>query len=191
VEYQIKKYRNNFLVISLATFCLAILIIILLKNREVDQNYYRSNPVINNGLIYLEGQSFPFTGRIMDTLDNKMMVEFDVVNGLKNGEYFLFSFSGKLIAYGFLENNKNIGTWKYYYENGQVECSGEFKDDEPIGKWNWYYEDGVKKCEGLYLKGLPEGKWMKYDNDGYPGLVINFSSGEVISIIEIQKPKMI
>ena len=74
----------------------------------------KGNASNNDGLIYVGEESIPFTGRMFDTLDNKMMVEFDVVNGLKNGEFFLFSPSGKLKAYGFIENNKKVGTWEYY-----------------------------------------------------------------------------
>jgi antitoxin component YwqK of YwqJK toxin-antitoxin module len=191
VEYQIKKYKINLLVFLSVTLVVAILSIIIFKNNEVHQDQYRTSLFLKNGVIYVEGETSPFTGRMLDTLDNKMMVEFDVVNGLKNGEFFLYSVSGKLKAYGYMQNNKNTGTWEYYYDNGHLECTGEFKNDKPIGKWFWYYENGVRKCEGIYLNGVPEGNWMKYDNDGYPGLLINYYSGEIISIVEIYKPKMI
>jgi antitoxin component YwqK of YwqJK toxin-antitoxin module len=191
VEYQIKKYKISVLVFFFATVFLALLSSLIFKNKEVYQDHYKNNLLLKDGVIFVEGESFPFTGRMLDTLDNKMMVEFDVVNGLKNGEFFLYSVSGKLKAYGIMENNKNTGTWEYYYDNGQLECKGEFKNDKPIGKWFWYYENGVRKCEGIYLNGVPEGNWMKYDNDGYPGLLINYYSGEILSIVEIYKPKMI
>jgi antitoxin component YwqK of YwqJK toxin-antitoxin module len=191
VDTQIKKYKLNVTVFFFIMFFAAILNISIFKNEELQQNQSKNNVVLNDGLIYTVEESSPFTGRILDTLDNQMKVEFDVVNGLKNGEFFLFSVSGKLKAYGFLEDNKNTGTWEYYYENGQLECMGEFENDRPIGKWIWYYENGAMKCEGIYLKGLPEGKWTKYDNVGYPGLVINFYAGEILSIVEIEKPKMI
>lgn len=191
VEYQIRKYKISVLVFFLAILFVALLSSLILKNKEVYQDQYKTSLILKDGVIYLEGELFPFTGRMQDTLDNNMMVEFDVVNGLKNGEFFLFSVSGKLKAYGFMENNKNTGTWEYYYENGQLECTGEFKNDKPNGNWFWYYENGLRKCEGIYINGKPEGSWMKYGNDGYPGLVINYYSGEVLSTVEIQKPKMI
>jgi antitoxin component YwqK of YwqJK toxin-antitoxin module len=191
VQYQIKKYKINLTVFLSVTLVVAILSIIIFNSKEFHQDQYKTSLFLKNGVIYVEGESFPFTGRMLDTLDNKMMVEFDVVNGLKNGEFFLYSVSGKLKAYGYMQNNKNTGTWEYYYDNGQLECTGEFKNDKPIGKWFWYYENGVRKCEGIYLNGVPEGNWMKYDNDGYPGLLINYYSGEIISIVEIYKPKMI
>lgn len=191
MDYQIKKYRINLEVFLSVTVVATILSIIIFKSKEVHQDQYKTYLILKDGVIYLEGDSFPFTGRMLDTLDNKMTAEFDVVNGLKNGEFFLFSVSGKLKAYGFMENNKNTGPWEYYYENGQLECTGEFKNDKPSGNWFWYYENGVRKCEGIYLNGMPEGNWIKYDNDGYPGLVINYYSGEVLSTVEIQKPKMI
>lgn len=191
MEYQIKKYSIKLVVFLSVTIVTTILSIIIFKSKELHQDQYKTSLILKDGVIYLEGKSIPFNGRIQDKLDDNTMVEFDVVNGLKNGEFFLYSVSGKLKAYGFMENNKNIGTWEYYYENGQLECKGEFKNDKPIGKWLWYYENGVRKCEGIYLNGIPEGNWMNYDNDGYPGLIINYYLGEVLSIVEIQKPKMI
>ena len=189
----LKVNKNKiYLLVFLFVILVAIIIsIFFFKSKAVKQNKSKNNFVLEEGIIYLEEESMPFTGRMLDTLDNEMIVEFDVVNGLKNGEFFLYSISGKLTAYGFMENNKNSGTWEYYYENGQIECVGEFKDDKPIGKWFWYFDNGVKKYEGFYQKGLPEGKWMKYDIYGNPGSVISFYAGEVISIIEIHKPTMI
>jgi antitoxin component YwqK of YwqJK toxin-antitoxin module len=191
VKYHSNKYKINVIVFFSATLFAAILSILIFKCKEVHQNQHKNNLVFKDGLIYVEEESIPFSGRMFDTLDNKMMVEYDVVNGLKNGEFFLFSVSGKLKAYGFMENNKNTGPWEYYYENGQLECTGEFNADKPGGKWFWYYENGMKKCEGIYLKGIPGGNWMKYDKDGYPESVIKYYSGEALSIVEIQKPKMI
>ncbi|MGB5289327.1 MAG: hypothetical protein WBQ32_08935 [Ignavibacteriaceae bacterium] len=191
MDYQVKKYKLIVTVIFFLMIFTAILSISIFKNEELQQNQSKNNVVLNDGLIYVGEESIPFTGRMFDTLDNKMMVEFDVVNGLKNGEFFLFSPSGKLKAYGFIENNKKVGTWEYYHENGQLESTGGFNNDKPSGKWVWYYENGTKKCEGIYLKGMPEGNWMKYDNEGYPGLVIKFCAGEVLSMVEIQKPKLI
>jgi len=190
-DYQITDFKLNIILFFFVTLFTAILSILIFQSKDVNINTHKNTMVLKDGLIFVEEETFPFTGRMFDTLDNKMMVEFDVIDGIKNGEFFLFSASGKLKAYGFFENNKNTRTWEYYYDNGQLECTGEFKNDKPCGKWNWYHENGARKCEGIYLKGMPEGKWTKYDNDGYPGLVINFYAGEILSIVEIQKPKMI
>ena len=191
VQYQIKKYKINLTVFLSVTLVVAILSIIIFNSKEFHQDQYKTSLFLKNGVIYVEGESFPFTGRMLDTLDNKMMVEFDVVNGLKNGEFFLYSVSGKLKAYGYMQNNKNDGAWEYFYDNGQLECTGEFNNDEPTGRWIWFYDNGFKKCEGIYLNGKLHGKWLKYDEEGYLCLLINYLGGEILNIVEITKPKMI
>jgi antitoxin component YwqK of YwqJK toxin-antitoxin module len=147
--------------------------------------------VINDGLIYLKGESLPYTGRILDTLQKKIIIEYDVVNGLKNGEFFLSNLDGIYTVYGFINNNKNVGTWHYYYDNGQLECTGAFNDDKPNGKWVWYYQNGVKKSEGIYINGKPEGKWSQYDQFGYLNLIIKYRGGDLLSTVKIDKPKLI
>ena len=147
--------------------------------------------VVNDGLIYQKGESQPFTGRILDTLQKSIIIEYDVVNGIKNGEFFLSNLDGIYTVYGFINDNKNVGTWHYYYDDGQLECTGDFKDDKPTGKWVWYHKNGVKKSEGFYINGRPEGKWIQYDEDGYTNLIIKYQNGELLSSVEITKPALI
>ena len=146
---------------------------------------------VNDGLIYQKGESQPFTGRILDTLQKSIIIEYDVVNGIKNGEFFLSNLDGIYTVYGFINDNKNVGTWHYYYDDGQLECTGDFKDDKPTGKWVWYHKNGVKKSEGFYINGRPEGKWIQYDKDGYTNLIIKYQNGELLSSVEITKPALI
>lgn len=183
------KADLNFIILTLIIIS-AILFIFLLKSTAW-KYHYSHDIVITDGVIYRSGESSPFTGRILDTLNNKIIVEYDVVNGLKNGEFFLSTLNGNFTVYGFMNNNKNVGTWQYFYESGQLESTGDFNNDEPIGKWIWYYQNGVKKCEGIYLKGQPEGRWVKFDEQSNPSMIINYERGEVVSEVKINKPKMV
>jgi antitoxin component YwqK of YwqJK toxin-antitoxin module len=146
---------------------------------------------MNDELIFLNGESTPFTGKIQDTLSNKMIVEFNVVKGIKHGQYLLFNLKGNLVISGFMENNKNDGNWEYFYDNGQLECTGDFNNDKPTGKWIWFYKNGIKKCEGIFSNGILEGKWVKYGEDGCLNIIINYGAGEILSIVEIDKPRTI
>ena len=53
--------------------------------------------------------SSPYTGHINDTLENKI-IGYDVVNGLKHGEFLISTLEGNFSVTGFVENNKNVGT---------------------------------------------------------------------------------
>jgi len=177
----------NSWIIFFEIILIVILIAFLFYSPSVKHNFSKRIIVINDGLIYQKGESQPFTGRILDTLQKQIIIEYDVVNGLKNGEFFLSNLDGIYTVYGFINNNKNVGTWKYYYDDGQLECTGKFNDDKPTGRWVWYYQNGVKKSEGIYINGKPEGKWIQYDQFGYRNLIIKYNAGEVLSIVKIDR----
>ncbi len=90
---------------------------------------------------------------MQDTIDNKILVEFDVVDGIRQGEFVMSTLEGNFAVIGHMKKNKNEGNWKYFYNNGQLECTGDFNNDEPVGKWTWFYENGSVKCEGTYING--------------------------------------
>jgi antitoxin component YwqK of YwqJK toxin-antitoxin module len=169
-----------------------IIIIVSLLIFLVDNLYFNSSDrykivVTDKDLIYSEDNSVPFTGKMQDTLDNKLIMEFNVVNGLKQGEFILLTMDGNFAVKGFMNKNKNDGNWKYYYENGQLECTGDFDNDKPTGKWIWFYKNGLTKCIGTFINGKPDGQWRKYNEDGFTCRIINYHSGEVISFIQLDK----
>ena len=65
-------------------------------------------------------------------------------------------------------NGKDYGTWKFYFQNGQLETKGGFnKFGERIGKWKYYHENGQLKQLSTYSKnGERTGKWYQYDING-------------------------
>ena len=139
----------------------------------------------------MNDNSVPFTGKMLDTLNNRLIIEFDVVNGLKQGKFTLLTLDGSFAVQGYMNKNKNDGNWKYYYEGGQLECTGNFNNDVPIGKWFWFYRNGLTKCEGLFINGKPDGQWIKYDEEGNPYAIIKYRVGEVISFIRIDNPSRV
>ena len=125
----------------------------------------KSSLIIKDNLLYKRGSNIPFTGREKAMVDNKI-VEYDVKDGLKHGEFRIFSADGKLEIQGQIDSNRNVGKWQYFYTNGEVESEGYFNYDRPDGNWVWHYPDGKKKEEGIYRNGERIGMWYKYDNNG-------------------------
>lgn len=120
---------------------------------------------VKEGLIFEENESKPFTGKIKDTLEGRI-IEYGVVEGRKNGMFKTFYMNGKVEMIGLIENNLNQGKWTYFYENGQIESEGNFLNDTVNGWWKWYFEDGILKEEGNFVNGSREGKWVIYNPDG-------------------------
>ena len=149
--------------------------------------YYTSHNIYTeDGLIYKEGEEEPFTGRILDTLDNKI-IEYDVVNGLKNGEFVVTSINNKSAVYGFIKDNKNVGKWSYFYRNGNLESEGNFTNDKPHGKWIWYYESGKVKTIGYYINGAEVGTWKTFDEKGSVINLVTYFEGEIVNEVESAK----
>ena len=183
------KVRIYYIFIVFEIICLVLLVITLLNLNS--SKHKTNNILIKDGLIYRSGESTPLTGKVLDTLDNKVILEYDVVNGIKEGQFFISTLEGKYTVFGSISANKNVGCWKYFYEDGQIQCSGCYDNDLPTGKWTWFYENGREMGEGLYLKGIKVGKWIEYDDTGYPISFILYQDDEVINKVEIHKPKMI
>jgi len=141
---------------------------------------------IKDGLIYKQGTDHPYTGRVLDTLENRI-IEYDVVNGMKTGEFCLLSISGEFAVHGYLENNQNVGSWRYFYSNGQLESQGNFKNDQPHGNWNWYYENGKLKTIGYFIDGRAEGTWRSFDDNGLLTSVTFYQNGDVKSEVVVDK----
>lgn len=175
-------------IIAAEIITLVILLILLVITSHFNYFQHSGITVANNDIIYSEDNSIPFTGKMLDTLDNKLIVEFHVVNGLKQGKFSLLKMDGSFALQGYMNKNKNDGNWKYYYEGGQLECTGNFDNDNMTGKWRWFHLNGALKCEGTYINGQPEGLWRKYNIDGTPCLLINYRFGEVISFVQLNNP---
>ncbi len=58
------------------------------------------------------------------------------------------------------------GTYRMYYENGQLEEEGTYKDGERDGLWKLYYENGQLFKEGTLKKGERHGPYKNYFDNG-------------------------
>jgi len=151
-------------------------------------NQYYSDQHIEikeDGLIYKVGRDNPFTGRIIDTLRNKIL-EYEVVNGVKNGEFRVSSVEGVVSIMGNVQDNMNIGEWNYFYPNGQLESKGNFNNDLPEGRWVWYYPNGDVKESGAFLDGLKTGRWYQYNPEGSLVAIIFYDFGEIIDELYLE-----
>jgi antitoxin component YwqK of YwqJK toxin-antitoxin module len=139
-----------------------------------------------NGLIFIQGKDQPFTGNVVDTLA-KRIIEYQVVDGKKNGDFQISSLEGKVEMEGKIKNNLNEGLWRYYYPNGQLESIGNFENNLSEGKWTWYFENGKIKEIGYFKSGKKEGSWIIYDEKGNVKRKAGFKEGQIIFNQEYDK----
>ena len=130
-----------------------------------EQETSKSTLIVENNLLYKRGSDVPFTGREKAMVENKV-IEYEVKDGYKHGEFRIYSEDGVLEVQGQLDSNRNVGRWQYFFPNGEIESEGFFVQDKPEGKWMWSYPDGKIKEEGFFEQGERIGTWYQYDHDG-------------------------
>ena len=167
------KYITAFLTIITASF--------LISSCGTYKNKY-SYRFGDDGLIYNAGNDELYTGTILDTAD--VVIEFQVVDGKKNGEFKTYYLNGQIEKFGYVINNENMGEWKYYYQDGQMETKGTFKNNKPEGIWTSYYPNGNISCEGIYKKGKQQSAWTYYNEKGEIINIIFYQDGEFVGLQE-------
>ena len=70
----------------------------------------------------------------------------------------------KLVS-SFLHNEK-YGQWKYFHENGLIDCIMHYKKNVVDSIYKEFYENGKKAIIGYYINGIRENDWKFYDSDG-------------------------
>jgi hypothetical protein len=58
----------------------------------------------------VQGKDELFSGKIVDTLAQRIL-EYEVVDGKKNGEFRISSLTGEVMMAGNIKNNLNEGLW--------------------------------------------------------------------------------
>jgi antitoxin component YwqK of YwqJK toxin-antitoxin module len=156
----------------LIKFFISVLIVILFISCNQKDEEKLSNPlVLKDGLLYSDTLSTtPFTGRNKSRMLN-MKIEYDVINGKKDGDFIVYFSNDKIQMAGKMKENKNVGEWKYYFPDGSLETSGYYDNDIPTGKWIWYNLQGKMIEEGNYIGGNREGEWKTYDSTGLLDIV--------------------
>lgn len=181
---------KNFITVAILKLFLELsLVSALLFTFGCDQYYSNKNIQIKeDGLIYKAGHDDPYTGKVVDTLNNKV-IAYDVVKGLKNGEFRVSSLEGIVSVVGNVKDNRNIGEWSYYYPNGQLESKGNFKYDMPHGRWIWYYSNGNVKEKGTFLNGYKTGDWYQFTRTGKMISILTYNRGELVNEVRASLSK--
>ena len=136
---------------------------------------------IRDSLLYKIGSDIPFTGTEKARVENKI-IEYDVVDGLKHGNFKLYYEDGNIEIKGQIHKNENIGKWQYFYESGQIESEGNFVENLPEGEWKWYYRSGVLREQGTIKAGRRIGLWKQFDTSGNVIKEVEFSESDSLGI---------
>lgn len=166
-------------------FVSIIFIVLFISCNHKDEEKLSKPLVLKDGLLFSDSISTtPYTGRNKSRMFD-MKIEYDVVDGKKEGDFIVYFSNDKIQMIGKMKQNKNIGEWKYYFPDGSLQTSGYFDDDIPTGKWIWFNQKGKIIEEGNYLTGNREGKWKSYDSTGTLNIVRMYKENKVIDSTRI------
>ncbi len=104
---------------------LALSVFFSCKNSSVSDG----NDTENTGMLLKEIDSNQYTGKIVKyylDVDQKKYEEL-YKNGNKNGSYYSWFKNGKVKVHGRYSNNKRVGVWKWFKENGELQYAFVYK----------------------------------------------------------------
>jgi antitoxin component YwqK of YwqJK toxin-antitoxin module len=190
---------------------LYIITILLLNSFSFSQSKVNVNNLIKYGdKWFKENQDSPFSGIVFD-IDKETgvkILEYIMLEGLKNGKYTKWNKDGDFIVTGFFKSGKQNGEWVYYnqyehykesrktwkdgivnglvtywYPNGNKEQEGNNKNDiynnrKKYGEWIFYYENGQKKDIKTYINDIENGLATEWLQNGNKRAEGNYKGGE-------------
>lgn len=89
-------------------------------------------------------------------------------DNMKNGPYITY-YEGKDSTFRKSEINYKMGkldgSYKLFYDNGQVKSEEKYKEDKVDGESLMYYENAQLAVQQKFKNGIPDGDWKEwYDN---------------------------
>ena len=80
----------------------------------------------------------------------ELMMEGEIRDNLRNGEWTSYFIDGKVQSSGFFKDGKRTGKALVYHENGNLYMDGWYKDDHKCGQWVFYDEQGYELATANY-----------------------------------------
>lgn len=108
---------------------------------------------------------------------------------VKDSSFIQYYQDGGVNFKGQFENNRAVGKWSYYFQNGKLmrevaldteqdgfwyyffenenpRMKGRVTEGKKEGRWVYYYEKGAVKDSGSYVNGNKNGEWVYFFEDG-------------------------
>lgn len=182
-ENNLTKFRNSFLFLLLIT---ALISSFSCSKKSSDSKL--SKPlVLRDGILFKDSLStIPYSGRHKSKMLDQT-IEYEVTNGLRNGDFIVYYANGKVQMQGKMLDNKNVGQWKYYRVDGSLETEGTFEDDLPVGLWKWFYPNGVIAESGIFNDGKRFGEWKNFDTSGTLISLRKYDNDKIVDSLRVNE----
>lgn len=118
-------------------------------------------------------------GQVGDTLIN-----YTDINGDKQGFWKKEYPNGKLMYEGYFRNNLPVGTFKRYYDTGQLKAEMKYDMDGVLCRSKLYYKSKKIAAEGNYINQKKDSIWNYYAEYGVKIYVENYKNGVLNGLVE-------
>jgi antitoxin component YwqK of YwqJK toxin-antitoxin module len=115
--------------------------------------------------LYIDSEGNLFNGTVQKT-ENNIKTDFNVKEGVINGEATYYYASGNKMETGTFTNGVKDLKWTRFNENGTLSAIAFYKAGKKDGTWLVYDETGKKRFEMTYANGEKTGVWTSWDESG-------------------------
>ncbi|MFH2095268.1 MAG: toxin-antitoxin system YwqK family antitoxin [Bacteroidota bacterium] len=120
---------------------------------------------------------FCLKGNVVLGQDNDTINRTDE-NSMKQGHWIIMDESNSFkVEEGRYQDNKKVGIWKGYYENGKIKHELTFVSGRANGYAKFYYDNGNLSEEGLWKSNKWVGEYKFYHRNGNPAYVWQYNDG--------------
>jgi antitoxin component YwqK of YwqJK toxin-antitoxin module len=158
------------------------------EKRKDDDWDDRSLTAYNITLIKKAGIYDPDNGKktvYFEDATDAIQAEYTLLNGKLNGSFKSYYNNGQLKIVGYYVNGLKNGLFKEYDENGILNSEYTMTKDEFNGPIKIYYTDGILKKSGNYLNGLENGIFIEYDPYGAKEAEYVMTAGKKNGLVKV------
>ncbi len=107
-----------------------------------------------------------FEHQFLYSQDNSGLLKNDEIITYWNRDKKQIRSIGRYKTFGAARIGSKIGTWKYYYPNGNIQEISEYYDGQLNGKFSSYYANGKIKVKGNFTLGAADSTFEAYYYNG-------------------------
>ena len=105
-------------------------------------------------------------------------------NPVKHGTYRSWYENGQITVRGQLVNSNGEGTWVYWHPNGRKKAEGDWRNNMVQGLWTYWYGNGQKKAEKHWVDGVQNGPCTTWYDSGQKAKVCSFVDGKPHGLLQ-------
>ena len=157
---------------------------------------YENEGRIARALFFWQNGEFAARGNYIDAKRDSVWIYYsyytktvshrvEYAAGKRNGKEQAFYPSGDVAEETNWKDDMKNGTWKQFFDGGQLKVTATYVDNKLEGLYTACYPNGTKEIEGFYRNDVPDGEWKRFDEKGNQVLIIRYAGGRITNQDEL------